>query len=245
MKRITFALLTVALLLGAASAAFGSESSLRIKTLPNVPGMSPIGGMPLWGYLFNVSVADTGLSGKIALSTSATSHTFTTVQKAKFDHPRNAQFTIAKWGGATVNNIKAGTATLTGTNVKGETITETYTISDNTAATTVGTVAFASITSLAVTAMDGTCGCSIGIGNKYGLSTTAPCVAAPLTFMNASATALAAPTIVCDNDEVEKNTIDFATDASAATDDYVFFYIIPPYMSIGSVTGWTTTPQPW
>lgn len=83
------------------------------------------------------------------------------------DVPRN----ITATAGGTAGDIKAVAVTVTGTNINGETITETLPVfTVDTAGTVVGSKAFATVSSYSVPAMDGTgATVAIGVGAKLGL----------------------------------------------------------------------------
>lgn len=83
------------------------------------------------------------------------------------DVPRNVTATA----GGTAGDIKAVQVTVTGTNIVGDTITETLPVfTVDTAGTVTGSKAFATVTSYSVPAMDGTgATVSIGTGSKIGL----------------------------------------------------------------------------
>lgn len=81
-------------------------------------------------------------------------------------HPRNITFTTA---GGTASDAPA-TATITGTDINGDALTETVNISQ-TAATVEGAKAFRTITKIEYSAADGTgATIAIGFGKKFGLS---------------------------------------------------------------------------
>lgn len=83
------------------------------------------------------------------------------------DVPRN----ITATAGGTSADIKAIQVTITGTNAEGVTITETLpAFTENTTGTVTGSKAFATVTSIAIPAHDGTgATTAIGTGSKLGL----------------------------------------------------------------------------
>lgn len=119
--------------------------------------------------------------------------------------PRNVTATA----GGTAGDIKAIQVVVTGKNVLGQTITETlpaFTV--DTPGTVAGSKAFAEITSVTIPAHDGTgATTAIGFGDVLGLNHI-------LTRNTIKSAYLAetlegtAPTVVVDDDEIEKNTVD-------------------------------------
>lgn len=83
------------------------------------------------------------------------------------DVPRNLTITT----GGTTADIAAGDVTITGTNVEGKTISETFTMSDNLNGTVTGNKAFKTVTSIVFPAADGTAATiAVGYGAKLGLN---------------------------------------------------------------------------
>ncbi len=120
------------------------------------------------------------------------------------DVPRNVTATTA----GTAADVAAVQVTVTGTNMYGETITETlpaFTL--NTATTVTGSKAFATVTSYSVPAMDGTgATVAIGTGAKLGLPaklSTNSVLAAHLATVKEGT----APTVAFSASAVESNTV--------------------------------------
>lgn len=86
-----------------------------------------------------------------ATAVAAAGQTFTT-GITNPDVPRALSVTVAASTGA---HIAAGSIVVTGKNVEGKTITESFAVSDDTAATITGVLAFKEVTSVAVPAQDG------------------------------------------------------------------------------------------
>lgn len=124
--------------------------------------------------ILSVSFVATDLGKPLAASTTraagatATSGSTTTTitSLTQPDVPRNVTITA----GGTAGDIKAAAITVTGTNVEGATITETLTPTVDTAGTTTGNKAFATLTSVAIPAQDGSGATySVGYGSKLGI----------------------------------------------------------------------------
>ncbi|MCK5017206.1 MAG: hypothetical protein KAS32_09045 [Candidatus Peribacteraceae bacterium] len=123
-------------------------------------------------------------------------------------------------------DVKAGDAVITGTNIKGETITDTLAFLDNASTATTSVKAFKTITSILFPVEDSpyTATWAVGTTDAFGLD---HCMAAAGDI--AWATAAGArestdPTCVADVDEMEKNVCDPNTAANASK-SFVFYYI--------------------
>lgn len=80
--------------------------------------------------------------------------------------PRNLTVTA----GGTSGDVKGSTVTITGTDIDGNSITEDFTLTVNTAETLTGSKAFKTVTSIALPAQDGTgMTLAVGVGSKLGL----------------------------------------------------------------------------
>jgi hypothetical protein len=132
---------------------------------------------------------------------------------------RNVTATTA----GTAADVAAVQVTVTGTNIHGQTISETlpaFTL--NTATTVVGNKAFATVTSYSVPAMDGTgATVAIGTGAKLGLPeklSTNSVVAAHLATVKEGT----APTVAFSSTAVESNTVTLnsALNGTAVVIDY-------------------------
>lgn len=112
-----------------------------------------------------VVASTTGLLAATAVSnTGATTLTPTTKEP---DVPRNLTVAVAA---TTLLDIAAGNITVTGKNVEGATITETFAVTADTAGTITGNKAFASVSSVAVPQQDGaSVTVSLGYGSKLGI----------------------------------------------------------------------------
>lgn len=123
-------------------------------------------------------------------------------------YPRN----ITATSGGTAGDIGAIQVTVTGTNIKDETISETLPVftADN-ATTVVGNKAFKTVTQVVIPAHDGTgATTAIGFGDKIGLPVALD--GNRVIGANHGGTReTTAPTVGFDSDEVEKNTVDLNT----------------------------------
>lgn len=107
--------------------------------------------------------------GDAIVAATATSDTVTTTitPTAQPSVPRALSVTVAA---DTAEDIKAGNITITGKNVEGKVITETFAVTADTAATIVGNKAFAEVTSIAVPAQDGdSVTVAVGTTIKFGI----------------------------------------------------------------------------
>ncbi len=119
-------------------------------------------------------------------------------------YPRN----ITILPGGTTDDVKAASITVTGTNIRDEVITEAFAFLANATDPTVGAKAFKTVTSVSIPAQDGAGATfDVGWGDKLGLPvmlTKNPLAEATLNGVWETTK----PTVVADNDEIEKNTID-------------------------------------
>lgn len=137
------------------------------------------------------------------------------------DVPRNVTATTA----GTAGDIKAVQVTVTGTNILGETISETLPVfTVDTATTVVGSKAFATVTSYSVPAMDGTgATVAIGTGAKVGLPVKLSRNTVIAAFLNGVREATA-PTVVVSSSAVESNTATLSS-ALAGTAVIIDYYL--------------------
>jgi len=124
------------------------------------------------------------------------------------DYARNVVITP----GGTTADVPAGDVTVTGLNIYGVTITETFTFAANASGAVTGNKAFASITSVAFPIQDGGAATySVGTGAKLGLGRCFP--VAPMVLQSKANGTVegTAPTLAIDVDDVCSNTIQFNT----------------------------------
>lgn len=83
------------------------------------------------------------------------------------DVPRNLTITT----GGTAADIAAGSVVITGTNIEGKVIAESFAMSDNLSGSVTGNLAFKTVSSVVFPAADGTgATISVGVGSKLGLN---------------------------------------------------------------------------
>lgn len=118
---------------------------------------------------------------------------------------RNVTVTVAA---TTAGHVKAGAIVVTGKNLAGETITESFTPTVDTPGTLTGVKAFTSIDSVSVPAQDGdSVTVDVGFGQLIGLPYMLTKKRVLLTLNDGVVDT--APTLAIDADEIEKNTVDF------------------------------------
>lgn len=134
--------------------------------------------------------------------------------------PRN----ITGTAGGTAGDVKAITPVVRGTNEQGAAVSETlpaFTV--NTTGDVLGSKAFATVTEIDLPAHDGTgATTSFGTGAKLGLGRHQPRDTILRAYL-ADVKEATAPTVVADNDEVEKNTFQLASALNAS--DVTIYYI--------------------
>lgn len=248
MKRITL-FVTLALLLGAASAAFGSEATV---IAPKVKGGRPTAAPWVTGYCLRIlNPAATDTSGIHALyncypTGTDTTYTFSTAEKAAFAVEsakaaggRSLVVQSCDIDGSDNNDIKNVSITITGTNALGATVTGTFATANNTAgaATHATPIAFKTITSITIPKMDGAgARVSVGFGTQFGLPFTSP----ENTVLQACVSGVREttfPTVTYDGTDIEKNTIAFNS-APNGTADYSVYLFWPCYQSAAANTQW-------
>ena len=118
---------------------------------------------------------------------------------------RNLTVTVAA---TTAGDVKAAAIVVTGKNLAGETITESFTPTADTPATLTGTKAFASVTSVAVPAQDGaSVTVDVGFGQLIGLPYKLAKKRVILTLNDGVVDT--APTLAISASALEGNTVDF------------------------------------
>lgn len=126
--------------------------------------------------------------------------------------------------GGTTSDIRTGsTIVVTGTNVEGKTITDTFVLTKSSSAQIVGVKAFKTVTSYAIGAQDGTGATfSLDTSNKLGvfhrlypLNTTVKVIQA--TSISAVPLIQGVPTVVSNEADVEKNLVTPATTPDGTT----------------------------
>lgn len=129
------------------------------------------------------------------------------------DYPRNVVITP----GGTTGDVPAGDVVVTGTDITGAVITESFTFAANAVAATVGSKAFKTITSVVFPIQDGGAATyDIGTGAKLGLARCFPSVPLCLGAFVDGTKEGTLPTLAADLDELCKNTISFNTALNGA-----------------------------
>lgn len=120
---------------------------------------------------------------------------------------------ITATSGGTAGDIGAIQVVIEGTNYLDVAITETLPIfTANSATTVVGAKAFKTVTEITIPAHDGTgATTAIGFGDKLGLPYCLDTTNTVLLAALAGVREGTAPTVVSDNDEIEKNTVDLSS----------------------------------
>jgi hypothetical protein len=169
--------------------------------------------------LVDVDTADTDLL-LAAQATSASAITTVTSFLAQPDVPRNIVITP----GGTTADVPAGDITVTGTNIKGETISETFTLTANQSSASTGSKAFATVTSIVFPIQDGAAATyDVGSGVKIGLPTTMPVASVIDCFVDGVRETTAA-TVAHSTSAVESNTVTTNT-APNGSRDFAILYI--------------------
>jgi hypothetical protein len=126
----------------------------------------------------------------------------------------------------TTADVAAGNVVISGTNCKGETVTDTLAFLENASTATTGVVAFKTVTSIVFPAEDSPYSATwtVGVSDKLGLC---KCLddAGDVAWASADGTYEATrPTCTADEDEVEKNVCDPNT-ACDGSKDFKFYFI--------------------
>ena len=198
------------------------------------PGLKGKENQSAFGYLrrqvwTNPVLADVDrLKG--AQATSASVITTVTTFLAQPDFARNITITP----GGTTADVPAGDVTVTGTNIRGEVITEAITIAANATGLQSGVKAFKTVTNihLPVRATSGDT-LAVGVGDALGLDR---CMQGDEVVMMTAAGVYEAtrPTVVADNDEVEKNTVNPNSSLDGAVDFVAVFVSTEKTAKIGT-----------
>lgn len=154
----------------------------------------------------SISAAQAAASGEVAaaFATSATDVTVVTTGITNPPYPRNLVITP----GGTTGDVKAASITVTGTNIKGEVITEDFAFLANATGATTGAKAFKTVTSISVPAQDGAGATyEVDTGKKLGVPYMMDKKTLVMSVFNGIIETTAATQVV-DADEIEKNTVD-------------------------------------
>jgi hypothetical protein len=157
------------------------------------------------GY-FKLSAAQAAAAGAVraAITGSAEAAVVKTDAITNPPYPRNLVVTP----GGTTGDVKAGNVVIEGTNILNQPISENFTFLDNASTATTGAKAFKTVTKITVPIQDGAAATfAVTFGDKLGLPimlTKNPLAEAVFNGVREATK----PTVVIDNDEIEKNTID-------------------------------------
>jgi hypothetical protein len=157
-------------------------------------------------------------------TTSTTWSTFS----ASIDYARNITVTT----GGTTGDVKAGNIAITGTDIRGNTLTENIAVIANQNSTSTGSSAFATVTQVVVPAQDGLAAeFAIGVGDKFGLE---KCLhfntiggnagVGTGTTVSALTREGTAPTVVVNTQSVAGNTVNFHS-AADPTKTYAVYML--------------------
>ncbi len=152
---------------------------------------------------------------------------------------RTIDATVCDIDGANNNDIKAVTITLYGTNMLDESISSTFSVTDNTAGTIAGTKAFKTITYATIPKMDGAgARVSFGLGNDVGLPFTIPVAGVDAVYTDGTSRTV---TQTFDGTDIEKNILTAASYPPDGSLEYIARVWIP---SMGlAVTHGSAVPQ--
>lgn len=173
------------------------------------------------GAITSIGVLGAGTADVLAAFTDVgVNAVFKTATIHQPDVPRNITATAA----GTAGDVKAISPIVRGLNENGGAISETlpaFTV--NTTGDVVGVKSFASISTIDLPVHDGNgATTSFGTGAKLGLGRHAPRNTVLAAYL-ADVREATAPTVVADNDEVEKNT--FALNSALNASDVTIYYI--------------------
>lgn len=163
-----------------------------------------------------IAVSATALKALTATSSSTTTTITPTSQ------PDFARLVSVTPGGTTAD-VKAGSYVLTGTNIRGEALTDTLTFADNDTLKQVSVKAFKTVTSLLVPIQDGAGATfSIGVEDAMGLDRCMSEASVVDAYIDGVRETTAA-TVTFSSTDVSRNTVDPNTALNAARDLTVLF----------------------
>jgi hypothetical protein len=126
--------------------------------------------------------------------------------------------------GSTTADVPAGDITVTGTDILGASLTETFTLIANQSTVSSGTKAFKTVTSIAFPIQDGAGATyDVGVLDVLGLKRCMAQAGHVLFTTLDGAYETTRPTVTADVDEVEKNTVNINGTLTGAKDVEVFF----------------------
>jgi hypothetical protein len=167
----------------------------------------------------NVLVDSAKTYVKAAQATSASVVTTVTSFTHQPDFPRNIVITP----GGTTADVPAGDIIVNGTNMRGEAISETFTLTANQTAASTGSKAFKTITSVVFPIQDGAAATyDLGLGAKLGLDRKLTEASVIDAYVNGVREATF-PTVAISATALESNTITTNTAPNDTRDFSVFF----------------------
>jgi hypothetical protein len=133
--------------------------------------------------------------------------------------------------GGTTADIAAGAVEITGTNVEGKTIVESFVMADNLNGSVTGIQAFKSVTSIVFPAADGTSATiSVGTSNKLGVNhrlipgKTSVGILSDADIDGTNPVQQGQPTVVTDGEQVEYNLVTPATTPGGTTFLVIYYW---------------------
>lgn len=193
----------------------GLNRKLKGKTIVD-DVMSTLGYVRRQKWTDAIAVSATALKALTASSSSVVTNMTPTSQ------PDFARLVSVTPGGTTAD-VKAGSYVLTGTDIRGNVITDTLTFADNDTVKQVSIKAFKTVTNLLVPLQDGNGATfSIGVEDGMGLDRCMSECAVIDAFMD-NVRETTAATVTCHATDISKNTVDPNTALNAAKDLVVIY----------------------
>lgn len=188
------------------------------------------------GYIFRQKWTDAANGNatllKSAQATSASVTTTVTSFSAQPDYPRNIVITP----GGTTGDVPAGDIIVTGTNIRGDVITETFTLTANQSAAQTGNKAFATVTSVVFPIQDGAAATyGVGTGVKFGLARNLSEAAIIDAFADGVREGTAA-TVANSATVIESNTVSTNTAPNGSRDFVVYMMTTELTMSTSTTS---------
>jgi len=186
--------------------------------LPRQPWEKYQEGQSSFGYLRRQKWTDALALSTTRLTTAqATSAAITTVTTFTAQPDFARQITILP--GGTTADVKAGDYVITGTNIRGEVITDTLVFADNATVAQTSIKAFKTVTSIVYPVQDGTAATfAVGINDALGLDRCMNANEVILVTVAAGVFETTRPTVTFHATDVSRNTIDPNTALDAAKD---------------------------
>jgi len=186
--------------------------------LPRQPWEKYQEGQSSFGYLRRQAWTDPLALSTTRLTTAqATSAAITTVTTFTAQPDFARQITILP--GGTTADVKAGDYVITGTNIRGEVISDTLVFADNATVAQTSIKAFKTVTSIVYPVQDGTAATfAVGINDALGLDRSMNANEVILVTVSAGTFETTRPTVTFHATDVSRNTIDPNTALDAAKD---------------------------